>query len=193
MVKGFSKMYNSSFFGHIFFANIFYYITGFCDKKFNFCKANVFADSKSRAQDLSNDVSFVKFGHQTWDLKGGGKLTLPPQHILVSSTPAEIGLSTNLSLKVVFLFQSFLFIFTLSPLSPFIRLPPNCTSSLFFSPYSLIPKAYLLLPTSCKALPLSLLSALYPPFQRYSLFPSKCPILPSLPILTKSFPTSFSS
>ena len=72
MVKGFSKMYNSSFFGHIFFANIFYYITGFCDKKFNFCKANVFADSKSRAQDLSNDVSFVKFGHQTWDLKGGG-------------------------------------------------------------------------------------------------------------------------
>ena len=125
--------------------------------------------------------------------KGGGKLTLPPQHILVSSTPAEIGLSTNLSLKVVFLFQSFLFIFTLSPLSPFIRLPPNCTSSLFFSPYSLIPKAYLLLPTSCKAPPLSLLSALYPPFQRYSLFPSKCPILPSLPILTKSFPTSFSS
>ena len=44
----------------------FYYITGFCDKKFNFCKfANLFADSKSRAQELSNDVSFVIFGHQT--------------------------------------------------------------------------------------------------------------------------------
>ena len=65
MVKGFSKMYNFSFFGH------FYYITGFCDKKFNFCKfATFFADSKSRAQELSNDVPFVIFGHQTWDLEG---------------------------------------------------------------------------------------------------------------------------
>ena len=45
----------------------------FCDKKFNFCKfANFFADSKSSAQELSNDVSFVIFGHQTWDLEGGG-------------------------------------------------------------------------------------------------------------------------
>ena len=26
-----------------------------------------FKDSESRAQDLSNDVSFVIFGHQTWD------------------------------------------------------------------------------------------------------------------------------
>ena len=51
----------------------FYYITGFCDKKFNFCKfANFCADSKSRAQNLSNDVSFVIFGHKTWDLEGGG-------------------------------------------------------------------------------------------------------------------------
>ena len=72
MVKGFSKMYNSSFFEQIFFCKHFYYITGFCDKKFNFCKANVFADSKSRAQELSNDVSFVIFGHQTWDLERGG-------------------------------------------------------------------------------------------------------------------------
>ena len=30
------------------------------------------ADSKSRAQELSNDVSFIIFGHQTWDLEGGG-------------------------------------------------------------------------------------------------------------------------
>ena len=29
-----------------------------------------FANSKSRAQELSNDVSFVIFGHQTWDLEG---------------------------------------------------------------------------------------------------------------------------
>ena len=75
-----------------FFCKHFYYITGFCDKKFNFCKfANFFADLKSRAQELSNDVSFVKFGHKTWDLEGGGQID-PPQHIWFSSTPAEIGL-----------------------------------------------------------------------------------------------------
>ena len=48
-----------------FFCKTFYYITGFCDKKLNF------ADSKSRAQELSNDVLFVIFGHKTWDLEGG--------------------------------------------------------------------------------------------------------------------------
>ena len=69
----------------IFFLQYFYYITGFCKKKFNFCKlAKFFADSKSRAQELSNDVSFVIFGHQTWDLEGGGSK--------FSSTPAGIGL-----------------------------------------------------------------------------------------------------
>ena len=73
MVKGFSKMYNFLFFGQNFFCKHFYYITGFCDKKFTFfCKfANFFAASKSRAQELSNDVSFVIFGHQTWELEGG--------------------------------------------------------------------------------------------------------------------------
>ena len=51
---------------------IFHFLDKFCDNKFNFCKfANFFADSKSRAQELSNDVSFVIFGHQTWDLEGG--------------------------------------------------------------------------------------------------------------------------
>ncbi len=38
MVKGFSKMYNLSFFGQIFFCKHFYCKTGFCDKKFNFRK-----------------------------------------------------------------------------------------------------------------------------------------------------------
>ena len=82
MVKGLSKMYNFLFFGKKIFCKHFYYITGFCDKKFNFCTfAIFFADSKSRAQDLSNDVSFVIFGHQTWDLGGGGvKLTPPPAY-----------------------------------------------------------------------------------------------------------------
>ena len=52
-------------------------------KKINFCKfAKFFADSKSRAQKLSNDVLFVIFGHQTRDLEGGGSNT-PPQRILV--------------------------------------------------------------------------------------------------------------
>ena len=38
MVKGFSKMYNLSFFGQIYFCKHFYYKTGFCDNKFNWCK-----------------------------------------------------------------------------------------------------------------------------------------------------------
>jgi len=72
MVKGFSKMYNFLFFGKFLFCKHFYYITGFCDKKFNFCKfVNFFADSKSRAQELFNDVSFVIFGNKTWDLERG--------------------------------------------------------------------------------------------------------------------------
>ena len=67
----------------------FYYITGFCDKKFNFSKfANFFADSKSRAQELSNDVSFVIFGHQTCDLEEGGQID-PPPHILVFKYPSR--------------------------------------------------------------------------------------------------------
>ena len=62
MVKGFSKMYNLSFFGQIFFYKHFYYKTGFCDKKFNFRKfANFFADSKSRAQELSSDVYHLSY------------------------------------------------------------------------------------------------------------------------------------
>ena len=51
-----------------------------------------FADSKSRAQELSNDVSFVIFGHQTWDLEGGVQIDPPPSISWFSSTPAEIGL-----------------------------------------------------------------------------------------------------
>ena len=71
-------MYNFSFFGQFFFCKHFYFITGFCDKKLIFFKfAIFFADSKSRAQELSNDVSFVIFGHQTWDLEGGGQIDPP--------------------------------------------------------------------------------------------------------------------
>ena len=67
-------------------------------KKFNFCKfANIFADSKSGAQELSNDVSFFLFGHQTWDLEGGGQIDPPPWF---SSTPAGIGLTAQWNLLV---------------------------------------------------------------------------------------------
>ena len=60
-----------------FFLHTFLLITGFCDKKINVCKfANFFADSKRRAQELSNDVSFVIFGHQTWDLAYPGFLQI---------------------------------------------------------------------------------------------------------------------
>ena len=71
MVKGFSKMYNFSFFGQL-FCKHFYYITRFAIKNSIFANCNFFADSKSRAQELSNDVSFVIFGHKTWDFEGGG-------------------------------------------------------------------------------------------------------------------------
>ena len=69
-----------------FFCKHFYYLTGLCNKKLNFCEiANYFADSKSRAQELSNNVSFVIFGHQTWDLEGGSVSWF-------SSAPSGIGL-----------------------------------------------------------------------------------------------------
>ena len=51
-----------------------------------------FADSKSKAQKLFNDVIFVIFGHQKWDLEGGGQIN-PPIISWFSSTPAEIGLN----------------------------------------------------------------------------------------------------
>ena len=40
----------------------------------------MFADSKRRAQEVSNDYSFVLFNHQTWDLEGVVKLTPPPAY-----------------------------------------------------------------------------------------------------------------
>ena len=46
----------------------------FACNKLNLC---FLADSKSRVQELSNDVSFVMFGHKTWDLEGGGQIDPP--------------------------------------------------------------------------------------------------------------------
>ena len=105
MVKGFSKMDNFSFFGQSFLQTFLLYNWIYtiynCDKKFNFWK---FADSKSRAQELSNDVSFVIFGHKTWDLEG---LT-PPQRILVFKYPSRdrVKIWVGWFLKIKFSFQS---------------------------------------------------------------------------------------
>ena len=46
-------------------------------KNFFYKFAKKIADSKSRAQELSNNVSFVIFGHQTWNLEGGGQIDPP--------------------------------------------------------------------------------------------------------------------
>ena len=59
---------------------LLYNWSGFCDKKFNFSKFTFFADSKSRAQELSNDVSFVIFRNKTWDLECGGYQIDPPAY-----------------------------------------------------------------------------------------------------------------
>ena len=69
MMKGFSKMYILLFFGHLLFCKTFLLYNWILKKITIFFKfANSFADSKSTAQELSNDLSFVIFGHQTWDL-----------------------------------------------------------------------------------------------------------------------------
>ena len=52
--------------------------------------------SKSRAQELSNDVSFVIFGHQTWDLEEGVTPLISVSWF--SSTSAGKGLKHNLFL-----------------------------------------------------------------------------------------------
>ena len=80
-------MYSFSFFGRFFLQRFLLYnwILQIC---------NFLADSKIRAQEISNNVSFVIFGHQTWDLEGGRQIDPPPSISLFSSTPAEKGLST---------------------------------------------------------------------------------------------------
>ena len=83
-----------------FFLQTFLLYKWILQKKFNFCKfAIFFADSKSRAQELSNDVSFVIFGHETWDLEGGGGT----QHILVIKYPSRDRVKLLIGCNYVFL------------------------------------------------------------------------------------------
>ena len=81
MVKDFSKIYNFSFFGQFFLQTILLYYWILQLKNSIFANLQIFfADSKSRVQELSNVVSFVIFGHQTWDLEGGGQIDPPPAY-----------------------------------------------------------------------------------------------------------------
>ena len=97
-----SRAFTKCIFYHftdIFFCKHFYFITGFCKKKFYFLKiCKFFSDSKSRAQELSNDLSFVIFGHQTWDLEGGGG-----KRILVFKYPSRDRVKHILKLQNCFL------------------------------------------------------------------------------------------
>ena len=73
--RAFQKCIIYHFLDNFFFANIFTKVLDFAKKNSIFANK----DSKSRAQELSNDVSFVIFGHQTWD-RGGGQIDPPPAY-----------------------------------------------------------------------------------------------------------------
>ena len=62
---------------------MFFYITGFCKKNHFLQIYNFFADIKSRAQELLDDVSFVIFGYKHGIYTGGGGQLNPPLRILV--------------------------------------------------------------------------------------------------------------
>ena len=73
-VKDFSKMYSLSFFGQ-FVLHTFLLFDWILRKNFNFCKFI--------------NVSFVIFGHQTWDLEGVGQFDPPPPAVLVFKYPSR--------------------------------------------------------------------------------------------------------
>ena len=86
-------MYNLSFFGQFFFLQTFLLYNWILH-----IFTIIFADSKSRAEELSNYVSFVIFGHQTWDLEGGRQIEPPPLRILVFKYPSrDLGLKPDMS------------------------------------------------------------------------------------------------
>ena len=94
--RAFQKCIIFHFLDKFFFENIFTIYLDFAIKISIFANLQIFfADIKSRAQELSNDVSFAIFGHQTWDLEGGGQIDPPPTISWFSSTPAEIGLKVT--------------------------------------------------------------------------------------------------
>ena len=105
MVKGFSKMYNLSFFGQIIFRKHFYNITGFCDKKFNFCKFSIFflqiLKVKHKSFPVMYHLSYLDIKH---GFRGRVKLTPSPQHILVFKYPSR----DRVNLKVYLIVHKFI-------------------------------------------------------------------------------------
>ena len=88
MVKGFSKMYNLSFLDTFVLPTFLIYYR-ILQKKTQFLQiCNFLQILKVEHKSFFNDVSFVIFGHQQWDLGGGGKLT--PQRFMVWKYPARI-------------------------------------------------------------------------------------------------------
>ena len=91
---GFARLYNSPkpYCSPLIIIQGNFHLFKYPRERFDTFFAIFFADSKSRAQELSNDVSFVIFGYQTLDLEGGGGKLTPPDVSWFSSTPAGIGL-----------------------------------------------------------------------------------------------------
>ena len=88
---GFLKMYILSIL-NIFVCKLFYYITGFCNKKFNFCKFVFFLQILK-----VEHKSFLMMYHLSYlDMGFRGQITPPPSVFWFSSTPAGIGLRINI-------------------------------------------------------------------------------------------------
>ena len=77
--RAFQKCIIFHFFGQFFFCKHFYYITGFCDKKFNFCKFAIFLQIL-KVEHKSFLMIFVIFGHKTWDLEWGSNWPPSPAY-----------------------------------------------------------------------------------------------------------------
>ena len=77
--RAFQKCIICHFLDKFFFANIFTIKLDFAIKNSIFPNLQFFLQILKvlRAQELSNDVSFVIFGHKTWDLEGGGQIDPP--------------------------------------------------------------------------------------------------------------------
>ena len=70
MVKGFSEIYIFSFFGHFLLANIFTLQYNWILQKKSITYLQFFFQTlKVEHKSFFNDVSFVIFGHKTWDLE----------------------------------------------------------------------------------------------------------------------------
>ena len=95
MSKGFSKMYVLSFSGEkTFLRTFFYYITGFCKKKYNFCYFLHILKVKQRAFQWCINCHISTSNMWFWEGGGGQINPSPPSVYWFLSTPAGIGLKS---------------------------------------------------------------------------------------------------